>query len=142
MGCPGTQKKVKSMSYAVRQIVVARNDGRGGVHPFGTYKKGQAGYTVAIGDKKYTVGKDGRLNIPKKVMDEYGIIGKGGRRTIEIVFAWHGEGGALADVGATIATPHPDMKNAETGDIARGFADEPHLLEPADSGDYNWSPLE
>jgi len=130
------------VSFGVRLMVTARSDGRGGIRPFGTYKSGQAGYKVQVGDQTLTVGRDGRVNIPKHVMEQYGILGDDGRRRVEIVFAWHRKDADVPDVGATVATPAYDMRNASTGDTAVGFAEEPNLLEPADSKDYNWSPLQ
>ena len=65
-------------------IVVARKDGRGGIKPFGKYGKKQAGSMVKIGDKDYKVTKDGRVNIPKKYMEKYGITGDDGRKRIAL----------------------------------------------------------
>ena len=67
-------------------IVVARKDGRGGVRPFGSYNKTQAGATVSIMNKDYKVTTDGRVNIPKSIMDK-GIKGADGRMRIEMRFA-------------------------------------------------------
>jgi len=131
-----------SVSFGVRLMVTARSDGRGGIRPFGTYSKAQAGYTVQIGGQTLKVGRDGRVNIPKAVMERYGIIGDDGRRRVEAVFAWHRQDADVPDVGATIATPAYDMRNAATGDTAVGFAEDEDLLEPEDSRDYNWSPLQ
>ena len=131
-----------SVSFGVRLMVTARSDGRGGIRPFGTYGKAQAGYSVQVGHQTLQVGRDGRVNIPKAVMERYGVLGDDGRRRIEVVFAWHRQGADVPDVGATVATPTYEMRNAKTGDTARGFAEETNLLEPEDSRDYNWSPLQ
>lgn len=67
--------------------VIAKTDGRGQIRPFGSYGKAQAGAMVKIGDKEYKVTSSGRVNIPKKIMEDYGTKGDDGRNRIEIKFA-------------------------------------------------------
>lgn len=125
-----------------RFIIVARSDGRGGMAPFGTYGKGMAGSKVTIGEKVYTVGRDGRVNVPKPIMEQYGVKGTDGRNRVVIEFAskpdTHG-----ATVGAIVSRPSPGDKDRKTGALAgkQDIRSPDHVyLEPYDSYDYNWSP--
>src|SRR5690606_41053304 len=71
-------------------IVRARSDGRAGMPMFGLSgprAKSFAGQTVYIGDREVTVGRDGRINIPKDIMETYGVVGDDGRRRVSINFA-------------------------------------------------------
>lgn len=132
-------------------IVVARKDGRGGMRPFGKYGKDQAGAMVDMGGKKYKVTKDGRVNIPKKIMKEWGIKGEDGRMRIAIDFstklstAKRGKASNhWKNVAATISTPGKESKNAKTGAMAIydfddiGFPITDELLPESDE-DYTWS---
>ena len=137
----------KPETFTVPLIVVARNDGRGGIKPFGTYSKQQAGAKVYIGEKSYTVTKDGRVNIPKSIMDK-GIKGSDGRMRISIGFRTDSVQFASLDrwksVKSVIVKPDKADKNALQGSkiskfkLNRKGKDED--LKPLDTKDYNWSP--
>ena len=123
-------------------IAVARSDGRAGLRPFGTYTAKQAGAKVSFGDKVATVGKDGRVNIPKDIMKEYGIKGEDGRYRIAVSFSSK-PGTSGKELAAVVTTPPESMRNAKTGDIIspekwRGV--EYRGLLPREFPDYNWSP--
>lgn len=75
------------MSGYTAITVIAKTDGRGQIRPFGSYTKNQAGAMVQIGDKSYKVTSSGRVNIPKKIMEQFGTMGDDGRNRIEIKFA-------------------------------------------------------
>lgn len=127
-------------------IVTARADGRGGIKPFGKYGKKQAGAMVQIGDKKYKVTKDGRVNIPKRVMNNYGVTGKDGRKRIAINFStkpgtktkenWK-------NVAAVISVPDKASRNLKTG--TRPLVGDPEQYDDSDDlmpeteEDYAWS---
>ena len=105
--------------YSGRRPVMSRAhaDGRGITRPFALstkHAKALAGETVRIGDMEIKVTRDGHLNIPKSIMNEYGAEGDDGRRRIG--FAW------LRDTnGSLIALPYTPRGvdvNAETGDLA------------------------
>lgn len=105
--------------YGGRRPVMSRAhaDGRGITTPFALstkHAKALAGQTVRIGDMEIKVTRDGHLNIPKSIMNEYGAEGDDGRRRIG--FAW------LRDAnGSLIALPYTPRGvdvNAETGDLA------------------------
>jgi len=126
-------------------IVRARSDGRAGMPMFGLSKKRAksfAGQTVHIGDRKVTVGRDGRINIPKDIMETYGVVGDDGRRRLSINFASDGQG----NFGVLAYTPPPHQKDARTGDLTRPYRaldiyDDEVILELSDGPDFNWSPL-
>lgn len=124
-------------------IVRARSDGRGGIPPFNSYGAKEAGARVKIGDQSFKVGKDGRVNIPSRIMNEYGVRGADGRMRITIDFASKPGKNGWKDVGAVVSKPQKDLANAKTGDIQTKtdiFEPEYDTLEPRDSGDFNWSP--
>lgn len=114
------------MSGYTAITVVAKTDGRGQVRPFGTYKgiskktgeMNQFGAMVRIGTKEYKVTKSGRVNIPKKVMEEYGTMGDDGRNRIEIKFATRRtvDGDHTLSVHTKIFRPRETNKNFKQGD--------------------------
>jgi len=133
--------------YSGRRPVMSRAhaDGRGITTPFALSTKDAkalAGETVRIGDMEIKVTRDGHLNIPKSIMNEYGAEGDDGRRRIG--FAW------LRDTnGSLIALPYTPRGvdvNAETGDLALSwdrvvterpsFQDSDILLVPCDMPDW------
>ena len=122
-------------------IVTERSDGRGGIKPFNSYSAAQKGATVRIGDKTYKVTSDGRVNIPKAIMQKYGVRGDDGRRRIGIQFSAQGGKDGWKTVAAQIKTPPERAKNQSQGTvITRPPADGKYLI-PADSGDFSWSPV-
>ena len=126
-----------------RFIVSARSDGRGGFRPFGSYGKAQAGASVSIGERRYAVGVDGRVNIPKSIMQQYGVKGDDGRMRISVEFATQSGADGWSEVGGVVSRPSILDKNTATGAIAGKISvSDPSFaaLEPYDSGDYNWSP--
>jgi hypothetical protein len=124
---------------ANRFVVTARSDGRGGFRPFGTFRASEAGTPVTIGDKSYVVGADGRVNIPKSVMNKYGVSGADGRKRVTIQFASHFEDGDLVSIGAVVSGVHIDYANAATGEIETKPDLNAEVIYPADVGEYNWS---
>jgi len=128
------------MSQPNRFVVTARSDGRGGFRPFGTYSAKQAGAMVSIGSKSYKVGRDGRVNIPKAMMESMGILGADGRRRVTIEFASSKGIDGWKKLGAVVGKPPEHLKDATTGDILGRKLVMQDILEPYDSGDYSWSP--
>jgi len=131
-----------------RHIVRERSDGRGGMRPFGTYGKKQAGGTVQIGAKKYKITKDGRVNIPKKIIKEYGVKGKDGRLRIEINFSSKKGVSGWLDLAATVSRPHSVSKDLGTGvkpmytPLAVDYGElgyEDDMLLPDTEDDYTWT---
>lgn len=130
-------------------IVVARADGRGGIKPFGTFGKKQKGFTVSIGNRRYKVTSDGRVNIPKKIMNEMGINNADGRKVIQMRFSSKaGKEGSKSrsEVGAVIGTPNHVMITQNTGDTPKEVLedkfdpeDKNDFLEPFDEQDFSWS---
>jgi hypothetical protein len=123
-----------------RFVVTARSDGRGGFRPFGTFGAAQAGREVQIGDTNYKVGKDGRVNIPKAIMNSMGVQGVDGRMRVAIQFA---SAPSILDIdhyAAVVSSLPGEMMNANTGDIVPRTITPSSALEPADSMDFNWSP--
>lgn len=121
-------------------IVTAKKDGRGMIAPFGTFGKPQAGANVTIGEKSYKVTKDGRVNIPKKIM-ETGIKGDDGKYRISIGFASEKGKEGWKSVKTVIVKPDNVDKNTNTGQKIKRFDEKrPDDLVPSDIPDYSWSP--
>lgn len=130
------------MGTPTQFIVTARSDGRGGFKPFGTYGKHQAGAKVDIGGKSYTVTKDGRVNIPVKIMERFGLKGEDGRNRITMQFsAGKGKEG-WKEIKSVIKKPVEADKDKKTGKIVTEHREgkDRDVLKPKDAGDYNWSP--
>jgi hypothetical protein len=115
-----------------------RSDGRGGIRPFGTFGKEQAGAKVTIGDKQLTVTSDGRVNIPKAVFDKYGTDAGNGRKTVGITFSsskgkegWKDVKGGVVEVRGS----------GKTGQKVQPKNLKPNVVIPADSGESSWSPV-
>lgn len=120
-------------------IVVARADGRGGCKPFGTYSKEQAGSMVTIGAKDYKVTSDGRVNIPKSIMEEYGRKGTDGRNRIEIHFATESGKDYWKNVKTQIGKPVERYKDAKTGMPVKRLTEKREEILTAVGGDtYAW----
>lgn len=135
----------------MREVIIrADKKGRGHARPwnYGRMKQGcrysGAGAMVDIGGKKYKVTPDGRVNIPKKVMNDWGIKGDDGRMRVAITFSTRPGKDHWKRVGSTISTPGRESKNAKTGAIALydfdeiGFPITDELIPESDE-DYNWS---
>lgn len=127
-------------------IVTARSDGRGGSRPFGVEpKKSESfiGKLFNIGGRDIKVTTDGRLNIPKKIMDSFGITGKDGRKRITITYTSTGKmPGKERKYAGFINKPLAKDKNRKNGwKVTQPRLKTKRGLKSADSGDYNWSPV-
>lgn len=102
----------------VNRVVVARSDGRGGLRIPVYHSKSLVGKTIMIGKKRLTVTTDGRVNIPKKVMDEYGTRVKDGRMAIAIDIGFRGVAGGAPDIGGYVnkLDPAKNWQDVVTGD--------------------------
>lgn len=120
-------------------IVRARSDGRGGMKPFGSYSKAQKGAYVTIGDTKIQVTSDGRVNIPKSVMDKYGTVGSDGRKRIGITFSSSGGKEGWKNVKALVYKPPERAKDQKQGSILTQPPAAGGVLKPSDGQDFSWS---
>jgi len=122
-------------------IVRERSDGRGGIKPFNTYSKKQSGAEVRIGDHVYHATKDGRVNIPKHIMQEYGVKGTDGRLRIGIQFSTKAGVDGYKHVSAVVKKPPASLKDAKQGTPQRRFRERGRtVLNPSDFAEHNWSP--
>jgi len=120
-------------------IVRARSDGRGGIKPFNTYTSAQAGAYVTIGDTRIKVTSDGRMNIPKSIMDKYGITGDDGRKRVGITFTTGGGKNAWKDVKAMVLKPLEKDRDGRQGTTIKKAGSQGGVLKPSDGSDYTWS---
>lgn len=127
-------------------IVKARVDGRGGARVFGLkpeLTKHFIGNLLNIGGKDYKVTTDGRVNIPRAIMDKYGVLGNDKRRRIVITYASKTDRQGKRTFAGYVSKPLAKDKNrASNWKVAYPRKKTDRALKPADSGDYNWSPPE
>lgn len=121
-------------------IVTARSDGRGGFRPFGSYSSSAAGGKVNIGEKTYQIGRDGRVNIPKSIMEQYGRIGRDGRTRVSITFSSASGIDGWRDLSAIVSNPVETYADAQTGDVVSEYDYQAPRLLPYDVDDRSWSP--
>lgn len=130
-------------------IVEARTDGRGGARPFGlsaAQSKHFAGTFFQIGDKNIKVTTDGRINIPKKIMKEWGTTGDNGRQRISVQYKSIGGKKGSKHTGQYYSAVVPLLKsnrNLKTGMKVVKFRERKRgKLMPADIPDaIGWSPV-
>lgn len=121
-------------------VVTARSDGRGGIRPFGTYGPKEAGAKVTIGDRDYTVGKDGRVNIPRAVMERYGTPGPDGRQRVVVRFSSAEGKQGWRRLKMEVVRPFVGVGALATGSVfGRPFAVGGYRLIPSDYDEYTWS---
>lgn len=127
-------------------IIAARNDGRGGVRVFGLSpqaSKGMVGKSFHIGDKVIKITTDGRINIPKSIMNDYGITGNDGRKRVTISFSSTSKRKGERRFAGYINKPLARDKNRKNGwKVISPRKKTDRALKPSDSRDYNWSPVE
>ena len=68
----------------VNRIVVSRADGRGGLRIPAQHPKDLAGARFAIAGKTFAITSDGRVNIPKSIMEKYGSRLPNGRYALAV----------------------------------------------------------
>lgn len=125
-------------------IVKARNDGRGGARVFGLnpeLTKKFIGKQFQIGNKSYKVTTDGRINIPKSIMNKYGIMGNDGRRRVSIT--WSSQWNRKKEVTYAGFVNKPlakDKNRTPNWKVTKPRKTTKRGLKPSDGVDYNWSP--
>ncbi len=128
----------------VKQVVRALSDGRGAARPFGTFSKAQYGEHVYVGDRSIPVAKDGRLIIPKSIMEEYGTPGPDGRNRIVIDFSSSpSDRTGKREYAARVILPTKEDLQSKTGDKPKRtkIRRPTDRLMPSDSPDMEWSAL-
>lgn len=120
-----------------RIVVRARADGRGGFSPFRTHPSAHAGEYVAIGNHFVKVSADGRVNIPKSLMEKVGVLGDDGRYRVAV------ETGARTDpdrgrhYGLYLSTPPESLRNAGSGVVVpEGLPFVGDAILPSDTKEY------
>ena len=64
--------------------VISRGDGRGGLRIPAAHARDFAGERLDIGGRSVGITTDGRANIPRKIMEEYGTLLPDGRYAIAV----------------------------------------------------------
>lgn len=99
----------------VNRIVVSRADGRGGLRIPAQHPKDLAGACFAIAGKTYPITTDGRVNIPKSVMQKYGSRLPDGRYALAVDVGFRYDADELR-VGGYINELGEVKTNYKTGD--------------------------
>lgn len=123
-------------------IAVERSDGRAGIRPFGEYGSKQFGAMVTIGNKQYKVTKDGRVNIPKAIVQKFGVKGSDGKKRLSLTFSRDKGEDGWKNVSAVVFRPKPGDKNKKTGEhiTSKISPKKKDRLAPEDQHEKNWSP--
>lgn len=95
--------------------VIARGDGRGGLRIPSTHSRDFAGERLDIGGRSVGITTDGRANIPRKIMEEYGTRLPDGRYAIAVDVGYRYTDGKLR-TGAYINQGAAAPEDVQTGD--------------------------
>ena len=119
----------------VNRIVVSRADGRGGLRIPVSHPRDFTGERFAIAGKSYTITSDGRVNIPKSVMQKYGSRMPNGRYALAVDVGFRYDEGELK-TGGYINELGKLNNNYETGDTV-SYTDLPleaDVIQPKTDG--------
>ena len=119
-------------------FIVADSVGRGHIKPFGRFTSEQKGTVVDIGGRNYKVTSDGRVSIPKSVMEKYGFKDPSTGRNVVIARCSSKDG----KYAIQILKPKQLPLSVKTHQIARLRYVQPgveNVLSPCDSGDWTFS---
>lgn len=119
-------------------FVVADCVGRGHIKPFGRFTREQRGTLIDIGGKNYKVTSDGRVSIPKRIMEKYGFKDPATGRNVVIARCSSKDG----KYAIQILKPKQLPLTVKTHQIARLRYVQPgveNVLSPCDSGDWTFS---
>lgn len=92
--------------------VKARSDGRGGFRPFKDWKN-HIGEFVEIAGQMLQVGKDGRVNIPARIMREFGTLADDGRYVVGAQTGATHEDGTLYNAVQVVNIGNGDYNTGE-----------------------------
>lgn len=118
--------------------LVADSVGRGHIKPFGRFSSAQRGTLVDIGGQNYKVTSDGRVSIPKRVMERYGIKDPATGRNVVIARCSSKDG----NYAIQVLKPKQLPTSVKTHQIARLRNVQPgveNVLSPIDAGDWTFS---
>lgn len=122
--------------------IVADCVGRGHIKPFGRFTREQKGTVVDIGGKNYKVTSDGRVSIPKRIMEKYGFKDPATGRNVVIARCSSTPGPGERRYAIQILKPKQLPLSVKTHQIARLRNVQPgveNVLSPHDSGDWSFS---
>lgn len=118
--------------------LIADSAGRGHIKPFGRFTSAQRGTLVEIGGRNYKVTSDGRVSIPKRIMERYGTKDPATGRNVVIARCSSKDG----NYAVQILKPKQLPTAIKTHQIARLRDVQPgveNVLSPMDSGDWTFS---
>lgn len=119
--------------------IVADGAGRGHIKMFGSFGSEQRGESVWIGGKSYTVTSDGRVSIPKSVMNAYGVDNENGRKTIIARCSYNIRDGFAVQVLKPKQAPPVGIKSHTLAKMKYVKPGVENVLLPQDGGDWVFS---
>jgi len=119
--------------------IVADSAGRGHIRMFGSFGPDQRGETVSLGGKYYRVTSDGRVSIPKSVMNAYGVDNEKGRKTIIARCSYNPSDGFAVQVLKPKQVPPTGVKSHTLAKMKYVKPGVENVLSPQDGGDWVFS---
>ena len=101
----------------MNRVVVARSDGRGGLRIPVPKSHRESGNYLHIAGKKYKITTDGRVNIPKSIMDAYGTTNSDGRKVLSLDIGYRHDDDQLKTGAYINELKHPE--GYKTGDTVQ-----------------------
>ena len=118
--------------------LVADSSGRGHIKPFGRFSGAQRGTLVNIGGQTYKVTSDGRVSIPKSIIERYGTKDPVTGRNVVIARCSSKDG----NYAVQILKPKQIPLSVKSHQLARMRDVQPgveNVLSPSDYGDWTFS---
>lgn len=119
--------------------VVADTSGRGHIRMFGSFGAKQRGETVTIGGRSYKVTSDGRVSIPKSIMNAYGTPNEKGRQVITARCSYNARNGFSVQALKPKTAPPPNTKTHTLARLKNVKKGTENVLNPSDNGDWVFS---
>jgi hypothetical protein len=119
--------------------VVADSVGRGHLKMFGSFGSKQRGTEVMLGGRSYKVTSDGRVSIPKSVMQSHGITNDNGRKVITARCSYNVRDGFGVQVLSPKQAPPVGTKTHNLAKLKHVKKGVENVLAPSDTGDWVFS---
>ena len=114
--------------------VISRGDGRGGLRIPAAHSKDFAGERLNIGGRSVGITTDGRANIPRKIMEEYGTRLPDGRYALAVDVGYRYTDGKL-QIGGYINQGAAAPEDVQTGDtISYAHVFDTGVISPTTDG--------
>ena len=114
--------------------VISRGDGRGGLRIPAAHPRDFSGERLDIGGRSVGITTDGRANIPRKIMEEYGALLPDGRYALAVDVGYRYTDGKLR-IGGYINQGAVAPEDVQTGDtISYAHVFDTGVISPTTDG--------